>query len=236
MSSSQVPILDAGRRARHYWFADGIPTVVGGLGCLAVAFAFLYQPRSGGALYAISVAAMLAGMGLYFVVIVWGKEIVEWLKTQITYPRTGYVRPPYPPEDRTTLTVLGLSSHTAAPLPPQDESRVPSDWKRTMVTLTAMLLLGGILFFKNPWFFTAAGVFIAAVVWAERKKYRSSPILLAGFPLLGLCITIFAASRVTGMGGLFYFVAGGGLLLVLDGSVALIRYIIHNPAAKAPVA
>src|SRR5450755_151473 len=109
MNSSPSPILDAGQRAWRYWFADGLPTLVAGLCSLSFGFSTLYAGQR--AETPLSVAVSLAGLGLYGAVLFRHREIVEWLKTRVTYPRTGYVRPPFASEDTTLpLTLLALST------------------------------------------------------------------------------------------------------------------------------
>ena len=97
-----------------------------------------------------------------------------------------------------------------------------------------LLVQVGMMRVENRWVFTAAGIVIAAALWVARKDYRLSPIVLLGFPFLGFSMTIFLASRVTGTDRFAYFLVGGGVLFMLDGAIALVRYIGQNPAAKVP--
>ena len=161
MNSSTSPILDAKQRAWRYWFADGLPTLVAGLCCLLFAFDILY-PRQGAEAplsplsVAVSVAVSLAAVGLYGAGLLRHREIVEWLKTRITYPRTGYVRPPFASE-RTTLPLTLLDLSTDATRQEQAQ-RVHSDQKRRMVLVLVLGLLVefGLMEVENRWVFTAA--------------------------------------------------------------------------------
>jgi hypothetical protein len=237
MNSSPSPILDAGQRAWRYWFADGLPTMVAGLCSLSFGFSMLYSRQR--AETPLSVAVSLAALGLYGAILLRHREIVEWLKTRVTYPRTGYVRPPFASEYTTPpLTLLALSTRGTDATRQEQAQRVHSDRKRRMVLVLALVLLVGVgmMVVENRWVFSAAGIVIAAALWVARKEHRLSSIVLLGFPFLGFYMTIFLASRVTGADHIAYFLVGGGVLFMLDGAIALVRYIVRNPAAKVPEA
>ena len=237
MNSSPSPILDAGQRARRYWFADGLPNMVAGLGSLSYGFGILYAHQR--AETPLSVAVSFAAIGLYGAVLLRHREIVEWLKTMVTYPRTGYVRPPFASEDTTLpLTLLALSTPGPDAMQQEQAQRVHSDRKRRMVLVLALVLsaAAGMRVVENRWVFTATGIIIAAALWVARKDHQLSPIVLLGFPFLGFSMTIFLASRVTGADPVAYFLVGGGVLFMLDGAIALVRHIGQNPAAKVPEA
>jgi len=61
MPSSPSPVLSAEQRAWQYWFDDGLPTLVAGVGCLLVA-AFLAYDRGPD-----RIAFFLGGTGLILV-------------------------------------------------------------------------------------------------------------------------------------------------------------------------
>ena len=97
-----------------------------------------------------------------------------------------------------------------------------------------LLVQVGMIFVENRWVFTVQGIVIAAALWIVRyKDYGLSPILLLGCPILGLYTTIFLGSRVDRCA---YSTVGLGILVMLDGAIALIRYIVRKPAAKVPEA
>jgi hypothetical protein len=93
MSSSPSPVLSAEHRAWHYWFDDGLPTLVAGLGFLFAGLAFLYD-RSQNSTY-ISIAVGFVGLLSYVSILIFHRQIIDWLKSKITYPRTGYAQPPF---------------------------------------------------------------------------------------------------------------------------------------------
>jgi len=231
MSASLPPTLDAEQRAWRYWFADGLATIVAGITSLLIAFFLLYEPHR--KLTAVSGTVTAAAFGLYLVFLLRNKQIVEWLKARITYPRTGYVQPPYFTEDGTLpvdFMALGIEGADAARA--QDSARLHSDRKKRMMLVIGLVLIAvlGTMFVQNRWI-------CAAALWlSARKDQQLSWIVLAGFPFAGFYMTMFLASHVTGPDRIAYFLAGGGVLFVLDGVVSLIRYIRQNPMARVPQA
>jgi hypothetical protein len=231
MSQPQSIILDAERRAWAYWFADGLPTLTAGVGSLSIAFFLLYSRHR--AATPLSVGVLLIALGLYGAILLRHRQIVEWLKSKITYPRTGYASPPYFTDD-TTLPVdfIALSLQGADAKWAKDIDRVQKDRKRQMIFTVAMVLVAtlGMMFIANRWICGAAGVAIAAALWmGVRKDERLSWIVLAGFPFIGFYMTVFMANHVVGPDRVAYFLAGSGMLFLLDGAVALIRYLRRNP-------
>lgn len=88
----QTAIQSAGRRAAAYWFVDGLPEL--GFGVLYLIWsvagvAWGYDPRAPWRKDAV-IAAGIAFL-LFFI---WDRRILGFFKARITYPRTGYVRPP----------------------------------------------------------------------------------------------------------------------------------------------
>ncbi len=202
-ADSPSPVIDAELRARRYWFTDGLTNLVLGVGCLSMALAALFPPRRPAL---VPMALWLAALGIYGAAITRNRQIVEWLKERITYPRTGYV-----------------------------QSRLPLCNTRREAVMGALVVVAtlGTIFIKNPWVCTVAGVMIAAGLWVERKDARMSWVILGGFPIVGLLITLFLPARATPPDRALYFLAGWGVLFALDGLIALVRYLIRNPVARA---
>ena len=232
MYSSSSPILDAEQRARRYWYADGLHTLVVGLGLAIFGFGLLpRQPHE----TPLSVVASFAALGLYMTVRLKHSEIIDWLKARVTYPRTGYVCPPITFQDTTLPLTLGLSGQGSNATLSEEGQRIQEERRRRRMFTLALVVLGeaGVLFVDNRWAFTAWGIAITAALWIVRKDYRLSPIVLLGCPLLGLYTTLFVASRGDRSA---YSLVGLGVLFALDGAFALTRYIMHNPAPKVPEA
>lgn len=215
MNSPSSPVLEAERRAWQYWFADGLTNLFLGVTNLLFAFCMLYTPREPTVLSVsnvLPVAAWIVVLGLYVLLSLRHREVVEWLKTKITYPRTGYVRPPF---------LAGCAT-------------LDSEGRKKMAFLIALSVLAavGMIILKNRWVYTVAGVIFAGALWTVRKNQRISWMVLAGFPLIGLCVSIFVVPRVAGSRRLAYFLAGWGVLFLLDGAITLVRYIRRNPVPR----
>jgi hypothetical protein len=233
MSDPLSPTLVAEQRSWHYWFEDGLVTLVGGFGCLMVAFFLLYDHERPAT--PLTIAVTLLALFLYGAVLLFQRQIVEWLKARITYPRTGYALPPYFAEDGTVpldLTILTTGGTDANRV--EEWQRVRKDRNtRTLVMLglvTAASLT--MMFIHNRWICFPTGMVMSAAVWfGSRKEQRISGIVLAGLPLVGLYLTIFVADHVVGVERAAYFLAGAGALFFLDGAVSLIRFLRRNPRA-----
>jgi hypothetical protein len=93
MSDADWLGFSARRRADAYWFTDGLPEMVSGLaltvlGCVWV-FAWnpALPPRARLGIFALSLAIMAA-------LILFDRQVLEFLKARLTYRRTGYVCAP----------------------------------------------------------------------------------------------------------------------------------------------
>ncbi|HEX4544500.1 MAG TPA: hypothetical protein VH114_15145 [Candidatus Acidoferrum sp.] len=241
MTSSSSPLLAAEQRAWQYWFSDGFTNLLIGVGNLLVAFCMLYTPHLPMALSVttvLSVTAWLVALGLYAVVVLRQREIAEWLKAKITYPRTGYVRSPFPDEGVTQRALESLSILRTDATRSEEGQRLHSSRSKRMAVMMGLMLLAsfGMMVIENRWVCTAAGVIMAVGLSCVRRDQRLSWIVLLGFPVIGLCISVFFASPVTGPNRLTYFLGGWGVLFAHDGAITLIRYIHQNPLAKAPEA
>ena len=236
MVERPVPVIQAERRAWDYWFVDGLPSLVAGVGALLISAVIFYSrqhPKPRGAL---AIGLLFTGLILYLAILLRLRQIIEWLKARITYPRTGYVASPYFAEDDTLPADLQALSLQAADARRSEEmERVHRDRKLRLWLLLALL---GCAFavtwlIQNPWICAAAGAGIAMALWvAARKDGRLSWIALAGFLFLGMYMSMFMFSipRTSRSG---YFLAGGGILFILDGGLALIRFLRRNPLPRA---
>lgn len=109
--TTAVPIDSPGRRAAAYWFADGLPEIAFGfalfiLGALGIAWGVPHW-RNGW----MGMGFVLAEL-LLLVMLVMHRRILDALKARITYPRTGYVRPPadFPDKNHSLDKILTLGT------------------------------------------------------------------------------------------------------------------------------
>jgi hypothetical protein len=169
MAISRIQDAEQVGRARDYWKADGIPTLVAGVLYLAV----------GGLLWVFSfvvdhidllkrnwffdslvgpIGALLFATSPFWIIgaVIWlsvnWEDLIEWFKVRITYPRTGYVAPPsYWPNE------------SAPPLHPKAKSWF---WK-------VLSVLGGFSFWL-----------LVVILLGFDKVMNSRPILILLFGLL----------------------------------------------------
>jgi|HubBroStandDraft_1064217.scaffolds.fasta_scaffold04978_5 hypothetical protein len=203
------PVLDAEQRARNYWFLDGLPNLVTGMVLLLMGFALLagqMKPER-----PLLVGVSLVAVVLYLTFALRIRQVVEWLKARITYPRTGYTAPPY-------LT--------------EDSALSPGRKRRAWVLIGFMV--GVILvtrFVESRWICLAVGLLAGVSLWlAIRKSEKVSWIDLLTFPVVGSCLTVFP---VAPRDRLPFFVLGAGLALALSGTLRLVQYLRRNPAPSA---
>ena len=236
MTQPHFPTHSAEQRSWAYWFADGLPTLTAGVGSLALAFFMLYSRHRPAT--PITIGVLLVAFFLYGAVLLRYKQVVEWLKSKFTYPRTGYVSAPYFVEDPSLpVDFVTLSLQGADAQRPTDADRVRADRKKRAFIVGGPLLLMTIatMFIANRWICAVAGVVLAGALWlGARKDERLSWIVLVGFPFIGFYMTAFLAVHVSGPDRVAYFLAGGGALFVLEGAWKLIHYLRLNPRPELP--
>lgn len=226
---SLSPLMAAERRASRYWFDDGLPTILLGTAYLLMAFFLLYPREGSSALVEIATLAAVLGYGI---LILRQRQILDWLKSRITYPRTGYAAPPpcadYP--QSSCAVTLSLRDADAN----QGEASRQLYAERTkhlglVVSLTLVVFLL-VLFVRNPWICSVAGLMMTAAMWlAARREQQLTWFALAGFPIMGIALTLFLPLSIAGPERVAWFIAGSGALFFLDGAFTLFRYLRTNP-------
>ena len=206
VADARSPILSAELRARNYWFVDGLPNLVTGMVLVLIGAALLagqVKPER-----PLLLGVSLVAIVLYLAFALRIRQVVEWLKARITYPRTGYTAPPYLTEDST--------------LSPDRKRRA---WLLIGLVVAVILVTRLV---ESRWICVAAGLLAGLSLWlAIRKNEKVSWIEVGAFPLVGLCLTIFP---VAPRNRLPFFVLGAGLALALSGALRLVRYLRRNPA------
>lgn len=86
-------INSPGRRAAAYWFVDGLSEIAFGLVMLIYG---VFATVTGGLdrLNWWMFCGVIVGLVLLFGMYIKHRRILDYLKARITYPRTGYARPP----------------------------------------------------------------------------------------------------------------------------------------------
>src|SRR5258708_2886178 len=88
---SMAPTVSYGRRAASYWFVDGLPEILFGLALVIfAALAFLWRVYAPKPWSESDWMIVYAGLLLYLFL---ERGVLDFLKSRVTDPRTGYVRP-----------------------------------------------------------------------------------------------------------------------------------------------
>ena len=212
-----------GQRAAAYWFADGLPHLVLGVALLlAGGLTLLWgislpNPQLG---QIVAVAAVAVLYCLY------GRRVVDFLKSRLTYPRTGYVEPPEE-EERITSTMTTLFESSAPP----HKSSVSAFDRRVATILFSPLLM---VTYNPPmehWFIPVVMAVLAAALYALNRKTNppcswQSALVLALMGLVFLWVDVLPALQRV----IPFFLAS--LWLLGQGAPKLIRHLSENQRAQ----
>lgn len=231
MTTAKNGIAQAEQRAWDYWFVDGLPNLVSGVACVLVATSLLsaaMRPR-----HTIIAITSIVSLVLYVFLLIRLRSVVEWLKERITYPRTGYVAPPNLPDDQALpvhLTTLALREAERRRASEVDQQYQHRKWQMWMIIALAVVGAAATWLIVSRWICLIVGFGVGGALWlATRKKQRISWIEITAMPLVGFCAFIVPVHR---QDRLLVFVAGGGIALIISGTVSLIRYLQRNPAVR----
>jgi hypothetical protein len=225
------PLFLAEKRSWSYWFVDGLPQLLIGVSALlfGVYMSVADTPSTSRGASVLSLVAL----GIYLVLLVWGTQLLEWLKERITYPRTGYAASPYFAEkaDLSCAPILGLPASQTSGGSAIDELKAGRVNRNRRLLLTYLLIAFGCVamwLIHGSWICAVTGILTGLALWAAtRGDARLSGIVVLGFPLLGFCLgawQIGARERIN------YFIFGAGFLFLLEGLVSLLIYLHRNPA------
>lgn len=227
MFETSNAILEAKRRARDYWDIDGLPALLAG--AATVSLGVISLPRESH-LHWWDVGLTFALLALYF--LAESKGTIEWLKSRITYPRTGYVAPPKetPYSKRDPYTIISITKE-----PEGEELRAPVEGRASRKALEfsdspfLLLLLLWWFFSFNGLLASLACLAIALRFWWTNKKdppwFEIAGAAIAG--LLSAILTVSDRRRFCIV--LIVFGASG----MAKGATLLIRYLLQHPAPQA---
>ena len=202
-------------RAWGYWFEDGLPILMVGFGFVAYGLSEVFDQPLGK-------FGLVLGVPFYIILLRY-RPILEWLKARLTYPRTGYVPPPYSAQfDR------------------------PWGQDLRMILVFGIIMLACINemeYIHGPWIYAAWGLELALALWIMNgKDCRFSWITIAAIPLIGFYLAIcppdanwpnhrlgYVPDHRPG-----YFTTAVGLLILADGTATLVRYLWRNPVVSGP--
>lgn len=173
MNAPPLSVSDVKQQAWQYWFVDGLTHLLLGIAILSSSICMLYPPRPR-AFWQLAIWA--ATLTLYAALMLRQRQILEWLKTKITYPRTGYVQSPFDVRDLAVspnMIELGLA--------PADERRAEAQrllaaQRRQLWRAAALVVAGSLamLLIESRWVYTAVGVLFALAMWALRRNEKVS--------------------------------------------------------------
>jgi hypothetical protein len=220
--------MSYGRRAAAYWSADGFPQLLFGLMVTAGAVVgILLRLNASGRWARLDMISVLAGIMLYQLL---ERPILDFLKSRITYPRTGYVQPPEDEQEmRHAARLTLLTLRTARPAP----ENVTSFRQRTLYPILVVFVF---FLWNSPplgrWLTPFTIVLLAVSFYvlnrrAERPYRWWSAALLALAGLAFLLLDVPAALyRVVPM-------LLVGLWLLAEGGGTLVHYLHGNPRPPA---
>ena len=231
---SSTPLLSVEQRAWRYWFEDGLPTLTVGIGCLLGAI-FSTHNRSRGAT-PLSIATASAALLLYCALLLFQRQIIEWFKFRITYPRTGYTRLPYLEQEAASpVEAYPLSIRGGDANRPDEVQRAHAHRQQRLLFTCAAIAVAAVamVLIQSPWICALAGFVMALALWIWGRKIQSpSWIVLGGFPLIGCYMAFFRPDHAIAEHRITFFLVGAGVLFALDGSFMLIRFLRANPRQK----
>jgi hypothetical protein len=224
MTEADPLLAHPGRRAAAYWFVDGLPELAYGLLYLALGGgpALLWPCNRQAA-----ISTSLALTALFLVFYTWDRRILGLLKARITYPRTGYVRPP---ADAAGPAADPIARLTGQPIHWPDEN---VSWFRNRTVFLfftgfQLMMVGRMAGTTTAWLPMAIMAAMAAALWRlnrnleHRYSLRSVlPLGVSGVPF----VWIHLAPQVQLM---LPFILGGAWLTV-RGAWTLQHYLKENP-------
>jgi len=186
---SATQINTPGRRAAAYWFIDGLPEIVFGLFALGWSgFVIIANFHSVNTWILLSTWLLLYSSFTFLMYR--DKKILDFIKTRITYPRTGYVQPPEEPLPDQDLLHDMFGKTKPDPLITLQNARPisenVSDFRvRAIVLIFLSANLG--MFCRGKWSMVLAMTVLAALVYVLNRRDVHSyswwsviPIALSG--------------------------------------------------------
>jgi len=219
----ESPILEARRRAQDQWGADGLPQLVSGVVWVLWGFSVGHLlPQS-----SFFLVLLLLLLSVSALVVLRGREIIEWLKARVTYPRTGYVGPPYSPDHssrRAGFTRYSLLDGEAQRQPEVVGIRKNRNLRGLIFGVLGAAVLLIQVFIENQWVSMMALVALGLCSWLVAPR-RSRLLWVPGVPSLGLLMFALKTGPERRAG---FLIVGLGILFVLEGTITLVGYLRRN--------
>ena len=210
MSSSVSTVVQARNNAWRYWNSDGLSLITQGFALTLLGLAMLLGHHQ----HSILLPLLLYVMSMTIQIDqIFKKKFVSWLKTHITYPRTGYVALPGYKELMSSATV---------------KEKRRQKW--TLAWLLLFLLLSFFLMIASmQWYLTCAQIVMAGLLgllWIKFKFawYVPMPLAVGAFLLLW--------APVSNKDKLEVLTIQIGVLCMLMGMNILANYLREHPAPE----
>jgi hypothetical protein len=204
MAEKNMDLKRIERRAQRYFYEDGLAELGVGLFFVIVGlFVLVMNLVEAGTLWALA-----AGIGLPVLIIggtLAARRIIGAVKARVTYPRTGYVSYHEKPSPIRWIIVAGAFGLALFAL------LTPYEWADRMPLVVGLLM--ALIFSLMAVRVGVARLYVAAGAAA----------------LLGLATALSGLDEVVGAGITF---GGTGVVLIVGGVLALMRYLRANPTPE----
>lgn len=200
------------KRVKRYWYSDGIGELLGGAVFLVLALYFSAQQYFDDQSF---IGTLLQGVFVLILIgsIFFGRRLINFLKTRLTYPRTGYVE--YRQTGRNVVWMRVLSALVAMGVAIASIFIVRRiDFIDSMVAITGVLV-AVILLVKQGWSFGVGRFYFFSALSLALGGVLSVSGLAPGYNL-----------------GLFYGLMG--IVFAISGGLILRRYLSENPMPVEP--
>jgi len=215
-----------GRRAAAYWFIDGLPEIVAGIGFVGLSGVMAWFDQIRPHSWSDRMAFVVFGIISLMVVFDHGRSITLFLKSRMTFPRTGYVRPPSEWEQVSqgeTVITLGLEGRQR---PPNRNVTHFRSW--TIGVIWAGYAVAGVI--AKPIGLPIATSTVAVLLYAlhrngERPYHWASVLLLPAAGIGAMLLHMQQDANACAA------VLIGGVWLAVQGGWRLITYVCRHPLA-----
>jgi len=226
MSEAVPSILQARNRAWNYWGTDGIYAMIQGVALLLSGLGFLWDHHNK--------RSILPGVLIWLSVVImldqaFFRKIVGWLKSRITYPRTGYTKPP----------VLRTPHPSAALLSPADREQLRKQrwfWLALAGWLaTAAAIVGYAITTGHRWVIFPGSASLVLLVWyrMHRKFGEAGKLVCFLFSPILLAEALLTFLPTDWMTSLSIMIIALAISIILIGATTLSRYLKEHPAPQA---
>jgi hypothetical protein len=194
------------KRPIQYWFEDGIGELITGglfvlIGIYFVLQEIITSPALKGVLSILSVFIIGGGVLL-------GRRLINKLKEQLVYPRTGYVTYPRRPSKGKLAVTLSMTIAVAIMVIMLGRSNSTFDW----ITFVIGAICGALMFFQ-------------AVQTSLFRLYLEATLAI----LMGAVVAVLGTGGMLNS-GLYFLIYG--LILIFAGGCALRNYFKKAPVTE----